>query len=231
METKPMASNESVAAELRRKQKVWRESHFSGIMTDAENRERQLIFDRCADELEPLIAQLEAPATTSTPERICECGHTLAAHPAKEHCYSMCSIHGCKCTPYGYQDRVQAAAVPAPAQCKCYEYVPNSKTRYADLMTGGDGKGWTVTENCPIHRKRAPQPDLVLEELRKLVEEAYEKWARTSLSQPATSSQARATPNPNQAGDSIECVQARQNQELSLAAFLAATDSVPPSRT
>src|SRR5271166_3620746 len=44
----------------------------------------------------------------------------------------------------------QPAATP---ECKCWRYEPDEDTRRADIMTGGDGEGWMVTQDCPIHRK------------------------------------------------------------------------------
>lgn len=37
--------------------------------------------------------------------------------------------------------------------CKCYRYEPDSETMKADIMTGGNGEGWVVTQDCPIHCK------------------------------------------------------------------------------
>lgn len=48
------------------------------------------------------------------------------------------------------------AAPAESAACKCWRYEPDEHTRYADVMTGGDGLGWTVTQDCPIHRKSRP---------------------------------------------------------------------------
>ena len=119
METKPMASNASVAAELRKLQK----QAEAGMAA----------FVWLQDSLRPLIAQLEAPGQS-------------------------------------------------PAQCKCYGYVPDPETSCADRMTGGDGKGWTVTENCPIHRTRAPQPDSSLEELRQAVRDEALREVENAIS-------------------------------------------------
>jgi hypothetical protein len=54
---------------------------------------------------------------------------------------------------------VDLLAEDAAPQCKCYRYEPDRDTKYADIMTGGDGEGWTVTQDCEIHRKTAaPAP-------------------------------------------------------------------------
>lgn len=37
------------------------------------------------------------------------------------------------------------------AGCECYWSEPDYETRRADIMTGGDGSGWMVTADCPIH--------------------------------------------------------------------------------
>jgi hypothetical protein len=42
-------------------------------------------------------------------QRICKCGHSIEAHPQVEHCYSMCVVPGCKCTPHGFTERRAAA--------------------------------------------------------------------------------------------------------------------------
>ncbi len=70
METKPIASNESVAAELRKLTAKWR---AKAELWNADPEYREMFrpvsevahanVNQCADELEPLIARLEAPAS------------------------------------------------------------------------------------------------------------------------------------------------------------------------
>lgn len=61
METKPTASNESVVAELRKLIDKWHSEHLE--MADPYTLEELCTRANCADELEPLITQLEASAS------------------------------------------------------------------------------------------------------------------------------------------------------------------------
>ena len=45
--------------------------------------------------------------------------------------------------------------------CKCYHYEPDADTRRADIMTVGDGEGWTVTQDCEIHANGKNPSDFI----------------------------------------------------------------------
>jgi hypothetical protein len=51
-------------------------------------------------------------------QRICKCGHSIDFHPEKEHCYSMCSVPGCECCKYGFDELTPAAAEAVCPRCK-----------------------------------------------------------------------------------------------------------------
>ena len=79
METKPMASNESVVAELRKLTAKWR---AKADLWNADPEYREMFrpvsevahanVNQCADELEPIIARLEAPPNHDTEENLAD---------------------------------------------------------------------------------------------------------------------------------------------------------------
>jgi DnaJ-class molecular chaperone len=83
-------------------------------------------------------------------QRICKCGHSIDFHPEKEYCYSMCSVPGCECCKYGFDELTPAAAEDVCPECNgiitMYDAVLNMMLPCPDCH--GTGRADQVCPRC-----------------------------------------------------------------------------------